>query len=72
MPTSNNSLSPENRALARELWQALYNAPDAEHLSAARHGFNTAPVEVRTAILRAAIPNWRNTVPVEADNNPFD
>ncbi|RYF51406.1 MAG: hypothetical protein EOO38_03310 [Cytophagaceae bacterium] len=66
------SLCLEHRALARDLWQALYHAPDTTHLVAARHAFDNAPDEVRAAILRASIQSWRDENSIEAEKNPFD
>ena len=71
MKTSTTSLCTEHQVVARKLWQALYHAPDTEHLVTARHAFDIAPEEVRMAILRASIQNWRDD-PTEADKNPFE
>ncbi|RYZ78000.1 MAG: hypothetical protein EOP04_30505 [Proteobacteria bacterium] len=72
MKTSIALLSIEHRSMARNLWQALYNAPDNDHLLSARHDFDDSPEEVRMAVLRASIQNWRDKTQAELEENPFD
>ncbi|RYZ88415.1 MAG: hypothetical protein EOP04_09465 [Proteobacteria bacterium] len=72
MKTTTVSLSPENRSLARDLWQALYYSSSPTHLVLARQAFEDAPEDVKEMILKTSVQNWQNRDESEIEKNPFE
>jgi hypothetical protein len=72
MTSKETVLSTEHQLLARDLWEALNNAPNPTELKEARARLAAAPEEVRSAILRANIARWREGTEPLWHNNPFE
>jgi hypothetical protein len=64
-------LAPDDRAMARALWDALLFAPSLALLEVARQQLKAAPHSVQEAVMNALVPLWANNIEPQKENNPF-
>ncbi|RYG70795.1 hypothetical protein EON80_06875 [bacterium] len=65
-------LTPEDKLLARLLWDALKNSKTERDLASARETFKNSSLAVRSALLRAEFAVDHRDVQTHNGLNPFD
>lgn len=66
-----NDLAPEQREIARDIWDALVQNPTPKGWEATREAMLNAPAEVRLAMIHAFIEMCRDGNSPEGRKNPF-